>query len=581
MKKILASFCAWLMIAGLMPLTAVAQSTIGASRVAGRFVAVNYNYGASAPSLGLGNPPAPSIPPLKVYNGNAAAGSGTITLSTGYIVSADGHTFFPLCAGSNVTGTITCGGATPITVNPGGANSETVTPTAVSGCNQFPANSSNPTCQVTATFANVHAQGENIQSGSAGLQEAINDAIASGGGMATIDALWTKAGGTQAMATAWTAPSGSAGVWVEDLRPSNFGYLVAQPGLTAIPAPAALTTAATATLTTSTTGGSIATAQTPRFTVTALDQFGFDSAAADDSAATATLVDGAGSTNSYGITAAGVPTGTGIVGYHVWVSASGGATQTETLVPAASLICGAAPLSPVPNSCAPGVPITITALPPTTAAGVPVGTAAAATALATAHTTAVIRQMGTPPFMSPFVNVAPAGFFNVTATSAAGSQTMGELQYPAGLFNSLGRSFRLCFGGVTTPSAPTVVGTWAVTVGQRQNSAATASTATAQTWKFVASTQWTAAPSTFESCQDITTTVTGTAAKVESHASSFGVVVTATGIDGAGIQTYLPGISGVSGAFDATLQGVIDVTYLQTANSWTVPQIRYMSLTAL
>ncbi len=331
MKKILASFCAWLMIAGLMPMTAGAQSTIGAARVAARFVAVNYNYGASAPAMGLGNPPAPSIPGLKVYNGNAAAGSGTITLSTGYTIAPDGHTFFPLCAGSNVTGTITCGGATPITVNPGGANQETVTPTAVSGCNTFPQNTSNPTCQVTATFSNVHAQGELVSSGSAGLQEAINDAIASGGGMAVIDALWTKAGGTAAMATGWTAPSGSVGVAVEDQRSANFGYLVPTPGLTAIATPTALTTAATATLTTSTTGGSIATATTPRFCVTAVDQFGGETACSADAAGTATLVDGAGSTNSYTITAAGVPTGTGIVGYRLYVSASGGATQTETL----------------------------------------------------------------------------------------------------------------------------------------------------------------------------------------------------------------------------------------------------------
>src|ERR1051326_1063973 len=216
MKKMLALFCAWLMVAALMPVSAPAQSTIGASRSAGRFIAVNYNYGGPAVSMGAGNVPAPAIPPLKVVSGNGAAGSGTITLAVGYITMPDGRIFFPLCQGSNVTGTVTCGGATPITVNPGGANSETVTPTAVSGCNIFPQNTSASTCQVTATFANVHAQGEFVQSGSAGLQEAINDAIASGGGMALIDALWVKAGGTQAMATGWTAPSGSVGVAVED-----------------------------------------------------------------------------------------------------------------------------------------------------------------------------------------------------------------------------------------------------------------------------------------------------------------------------------------------------------------------------
>jgi hypothetical protein len=587
MKKILATFCAWLMLAGLAPMTApfaLAQSTIGASRVAGRFVAVNYNYGASAPSMGFGNPAGPSIPPLRIFNGNSAAGAGTITLASGYITMPDGRTFFPLCAGSTVTGSITCGGATPITVNPGGSNSETVTPTAVSGCNLFPQNASAPSCQVTATFANVHAQGEYVASGSAGLQEAINDAIASGGGMAVIDTLWTKAGGTQALATAWTAPSGSVGVAVEDQRSANFGYLVPAPGLTRIAAPTALTTAATATLTTATTGGTIATAQTPRFTVTAVDQFGGESAAADDSGATATLVDGAGSTNSYTITAAGVPTGTGIVGYRLYVSATGGATQTETLAAAAQVSGTAAPLCPLPACWAPGVAIVLTALPATTAAGPPQGTAAAATSLASAHTTVVIKQTGIPPTMLPFNDTAAPGFFPVTVTSAttlaAGFDVMGELQYQAGFFNNLGGKYQICGGGVTTPSAATVAGTWALRIGPRENSAGTSGEHIAVPWGFVASRQWTAAASVFTFCTDLTVTTIGTSGVVEGGASSFCVVV-AAGDDGAGVDTCVGAFNAAATATDLTAQGVIQLSYVQTAASWTVPQLRYLTIRKL
>jgi len=61
-----------------------------------------------------------------------------------------------------------------------GANQETVTPSSVSGCGI-----GQPTygCTVTATFTNGHGKGDLIQSGTNGLQEAINDAASYGGGM--------------------------------------------------------------------------------------------------------------------------------------------------------------------------------------------------------------------------------------------------------------------------------------------------------------------------------------------------------------------------------------------------------------
>lgn len=585
MKKLFAVFMAWLMLAATMPTSVWAQSTIGASRVAGRFVAVNYNYGGPSPSLGFGNPPAPGIPPLRIASGNGAAGAGTITLAVGYITLPDGRTFFPLCAGSTVSGSITCGGATPITVNPGGANSETVTPTAVSGCNLFPVNTTYPSCQVTATFANVHAQGEYVASGSAGLQEAVNDAIASGGGMVLIDALWTKAGGTQAIATAWTSPSGAVAVAVEDQRSANIGYLVPAPGLTLIATPTALTTAggAAATLKTSTTGGAIATAQTPRFTFTEVDQFGGETAAAPDAAATATLVDGAGSTNSYTVLC---PTTlpAGAVGCRLYVSATAGATQTETLaVVGTQVTCAAAPLSPLPNTCGPGL-MTLIALPATTAAGPPQGTSGAATALSSAHTTVVIKQTGIAPTMLPFNDTGAPGYWPVAITSAttlaAGFDVMGELQYPAGYFNTLGAKFQICGAGVTTPSAATVAGTWAIRIGPRENSAATSGEQIAVPFGFIATKQWTAAASHFDFCTDFTVSTTGASGVVEGGGSSFCVTV-ADGSDAAGTDTCVGAFNAASSAIDLTQQGVVQVSYVQTAASWTLTQLRYLSIRRL
>ena len=61
---------------------------------------------------------------------------------------------------------------TPIIVGLGSANQETVTPTAVSGCNQ--ARAWYGLMLITATFANTHGPGDIVVSGDAGIQEAIN-----------------------------------------------------------------------------------------------------------------------------------------------------------------------------------------------------------------------------------------------------------------------------------------------------------------------------------------------------------------------------------------------------------------------
>lgn len=584
MKKLFAAFTAWALVfaqmAFLVP-TAVAQSTIGASRAAGRFIAVNYNYGGTTPSLGFGNPAAPGIPPLKIASGNGSTGSSTITLAVGYVTLPDGRIIFPLCAGSNVTGTITCGGATPITVNPGGSNQETVTPTAVSGCNVFPVNTTVPSCQVTASFSNLHNQGEFIQSGTAGMQEAYNDAQLAGGGLVAVDAVWSKAGGTTSNITSASMPGPNA-VAIEDSRTANASYWYPTPGLTNITVPTALTTAST--LTTSTTGGSIATATTPRFCVTAVDQFGGETACSNDSAGTATLVDGAGSTNSYTITAAGVPTGTGIVGYRLYVTASGGGTQTETVALAANLSGTVAPLCPLPGCMAPGVAITLISLPATTNAGPPPGTAGAATALNAAHTTVLIKQAGLFPTMLPFANSMGPGAYPTTVTSAttlvAGFDVMGELQYPAGFFNSQGSNYRICGGGVVTPSVATVAGTWTIRLGPRVNSAGTAPSNPGVSFGFVASNQWTAAASNFDFCTDLYVVSTGASGTVEGHGTTFCVVV-AAGNDGAGTDTCVGAANATSSAIDLTQQGVVELTYVQSAASWTLPQLRYFSITRL
>jgi len=137
---------------------AMAQSPAGSqnSRVGGLFFANQYSQWVG-----------------RVYTGNSAAGAGSITLYYGSATLPDGRVIIPFST------------SIPLTINPGGSNSETVTPTAVSGCGSNPQMG---TCTVTATFANVHGGGEFVVSGSGGLDEAIADAGAASGGLVVVSA---------------------------------------------------------------------------------------------------------------------------------------------------------------------------------------------------------------------------------------------------------------------------------------------------------------------------------------------------------------------------------------------------------
>lgn len=96
-----------------------------------------------------------------------------------------------------------------ITINRNAANAETVTPTAIANC--FP---NSLTCTLSTTFASKHIAGESIQSGTFGLQEALNIAIASGSGTILIDASWQGPSGSSLI----TAAKGATTVMIQDNR---------------------------------------------------------------------------------------------------------------------------------------------------------------------------------------------------------------------------------------------------------------------------------------------------------------------------------------------------------------------------
>jgi hypothetical protein len=142
---------------------------------------------------------------MTIISAPSATGAGSVTTSSAQIVLTDGTT-----AGAFATNA-------PLLVG-SGSNQETVTPSAVqNNGSQIPGNGG-----FTATFANLHGQGDPVASASAGLQEAINAADAAGGGVVVVDAAWTKAGGTSAMIAAATLPT-DGNVSIDDNRAGGGG----------------------------------------------------------------------------------------------------------------------------------------------------------------------------------------------------------------------------------------------------------------------------------------------------------------------------------------------------------------------
>lgn len=189
------------------------------SFVAGRFVAKNYMY-----------------PGIRIRGGGGAANTTyTINLSAGSIRLQDGRTIVPFSAtGQNILGQPGSYPAIPISVG-AGTTQETVTPTAVTGCY---ATSPEATCSITAAFVNAHGTGELVTSGSAGVQEAINDAAYFGGGSVAVDGSWAQAGGTDALLYAAVPMSN---VSIEDSRRGPVQYWNLASNTTALATPTALT----------------------------------------------------------------------------------------------------------------------------------------------------------------------------------------------------------------------------------------------------------------------------------------------------------------------------------------------------
>jgi hypothetical protein len=172
MKRICLALASILVVAGSAFGQAPNLPLINRSYDGGVFYSPAYNYG--------GNPLTSS---LIIDVAPAATGAGTITLRFGYVILPDGRRINPF------TGVATL---PPITISDG-TTSETVTPSSAS----CPTPDQLDTCNLVATFANLHGHGSLVFSGDLGIQEAINDAASFGGG----DVFWLIDPGSVTLAT--------------------------------------------------------------------------------------------------------------------------------------------------------------------------------------------------------------------------------------------------------------------------------------------------------------------------------------------------------------------------------------------
>lgn len=193
-----------LLLSGMAPLAFAQQNQ---SRSAGRFVASAYMSWRGS-----------------MVNGNTATGSQTITVTPALVTLQDGRTINPW----SVT--------VPITVDLSGSASETVTPTAVS-CNLSGGGQMGGICNITASFSNLHSGGgiANIMSGTFGLNDAVQDAFNSGGGVVQVDPSFAGTDVTMYAAIPF------ASVSIEDTRKGAVQYWNPAPNTTALATPTALT----------------------------------------------------------------------------------------------------------------------------------------------------------------------------------------------------------------------------------------------------------------------------------------------------------------------------------------------------
>jgi len=391
--------------AGLAVL-ALASTLFGQNRsnFAGRYEAIDFGYGAPGVLPG----------PLRIVTGSTLTSSTyTITLTTSRVTMADGTVLFPITT------------TTPLLVGSSG-NSETVTPTAVSGCNY---DSGYGGCSVTAAFTYAHGNGDAVMSGTFGLQEAINYAAGTGGygALVNVDSKWAAAGGTSAMISVANPTSLVA---IEDTRATPFQFWAMEPNtLSSLAVPTTLTSA---TVYSATTGTGTWTASAVYACVTYVDALGGEGPCSATYNFTATV--------SMPVTFVSPAASTGAVG---WRAYAGATYAGAYLLPITSTACTLSNKLVTVAACAIGSNATFTAIYATTTALLPQPTSSPVVnvnrPMPQGHTTFAYQ-----PVMVPFPFQANYGPFPAYGALTAGQiAVLGTAQLPPGFLNSVGRALRV------------------------------------------------------------------------------------------------------------------------------------------
>ena len=515
-----------------------AESTL--SRVAGQFVAANYAQWTG-----------------RVTQGNSSTGSATITLYYGSFALPDGRVIVPF----SVTA--------PITVD-AGTNQETVTPTAVSNC-AYLSTPGYGSCQITASFSFTHGQGALVVSGTAGLQEALNDAFFSGGGTVVVDNAWTQAGGTNAMLIA-AVPYSTVGILstrgneITSWRPT-------QSVATVLSAPTTLTatTVGFGINGANTSGGTYTGTSTYHYCIAYVDIMGNEGpCSADFSAATA----GTGTTNQIGF--ATPAASTGAVGYIPYISLASGSYALSYRALVTSSVCALTKLETVIAACAV----------PNTTYGQS-GSQAVVSAL-TLNTSRIWLGTGGTSSTSDYVGnsngrqgyaYAPSRsngsglvsaslpFTGATAPATTVPAVVGTVQLPAGFMNYVGRTIRLC-GLVKEASAGSTATVSTIEFLWNADGSNTAGAGVILGGPTITGTLVTSNADQWAFCQDLKTTVSGAGATAGSILAGYGFLTASYGAATTVAAATGPTIGAAAvGSLNLAGEARIDVVYLHTTGT--------------
>lgn len=554
-KNILA---AYLFLLSTLCAPVFAQSVNPAHKIAGK-------YQASVYGLGRGT----------VYGGPYAAGVTSISVAAGTWVLPDGYSFVPYQPGDVIQIGI-------------GSSNENLTISSTSGC-ATGANVGACTITFTAGTVYAHGSGDFISSSTYGLQEAIQDAWYSGGGIVVID---NSFGGTNATITG-VLPYQTVGI--EDdrqLTSVNWSPLATQVATAYLAAPTTLvSTTAFSSLTVA--GSASYTGGTIHVCIEYVDIMGNEGpCSADYSFA---------DTSAQAITFTAPAASAGAVGWIPFIGLESGAANNEYMVKLATQpsVIGAYPVS---NGVCTLTTLEITTPACTLAnttygqatsgtinvAAYPVVTSQLITTLAAVSTTSYYLANSEAHTTYAYAPGGHAGipgvqtdFRPATISAALGSTVpfvLGEVSIPPNFMNYQGRTIRVC-GHIINAATDADTITAIQTRWDAQGSNAT--TGIPPLLGSVKVTATMSAATTKDFCQTISTTTASASATGGSLFPTDGFI--SESMSGAGTTpTTGPNIvTATVGSLNLALAARLELVYVETTGAADTPQLTNLTVTLL